>query len=78
MAAHAQMKSDSKEEFTKQKQVLKKGCSKWFTNTAEENLCPGDLDYTCQSPTDVFTVLLSMPIVPVVLSFLSNELIASN
>lgn len=90
METHAQTKSDSKEEFTKQKQIKKTKqkkpqtgtgtpfYSKWFTNTPEENLWPGDLNYACWSPTDIFTVLQSMLIVPTVLSFLSNELIASN
>lgn len=83
MATHTQMKSDSKEEFTKQNQILKtctgtSFCSKWFTNTAEENLWPGELNYACRSSADVFTVLLPILIVPAVLSFLSNELIALN
>lgn len=89
METHAQMKSDSKEEITKQKQITKQNkkpqtgtgtpfCSKWFANTPEENLWPGDLNYACWSPTDIFTVQQSMLIVPTVLSFLSNELIASN
>lgn len=45
-------------------------CCKWITNTT--NLWHGDLNYACLSPTDVFTVLLTMLIVPEVLSFLSN------